>query len=40
MFNQYRSTLNVKDIPTPYYNDGIPVMSIYDFLLSEKCPEN
>ena len=36
----YRSTLNVKDIPTPYYNDGISVISIYDFLLIEKRLEN
>ncbi len=30
-----------KDAPTPYYNDdGILVMSIFDFLLNENSLEN
>ena len=37
----FKKIIITKDAPAPYYNDnGVLVMSVYDFLLSENSLEN
>jgi len=37
----FKKVIIIKDAPAPYYNnDGMLVMSVYDFLLNENCLDN